>query len=343
MAADRVSEVDAAAARPLVTFALIAYNQEGFVAQAVHAALAQTYSPLEIILSDDCSNDATFETMCRSASGYAGPHKVVLVRNESNQGIGGHVNRMAALAKGELLVIAAGDDISMPERVEELVTMWIEGQRRAHSLYSSAIVIDASGTACGTIGYPPREVGPIEAIETHMDGVMGCSHAWSREVFDVFGPMLPGTTCDDRVIALRSMLLGGIAYCPKPLIRYRVHRDSLSDHASTAPDQIHLRTVALHRRYLNIAQNYVRDLRLAAADARTSRTEWLREGIAAAERMTARLADKIRFHTESRAVKWRLILKYLVLDPRQAARWLVVVLLPRVYLALQKRNLGLRS
>lgn len=47
--------------RPLVTFALIAYDQERFIREAVEGAFSQTYSPLEIILSDDCSSDRTFE------------------------------------------------------------------------------------------------------------------------------------------------------------------------------------------------------------------------------------------------------------------------------------------
>ena len=43
--------------RPLVTFALFAYNQEQYIREAVEGAFSQTYEPLEIILSDDCSSD----------------------------------------------------------------------------------------------------------------------------------------------------------------------------------------------------------------------------------------------------------------------------------------------
>mgnify|MGYP005853322247 CR=1 FL=1 len=47
--------------RPLVTFALFAYNQEQYIREAVEGAFSQTYEPLEMILSEDCSNDRTFE------------------------------------------------------------------------------------------------------------------------------------------------------------------------------------------------------------------------------------------------------------------------------------------
>lgn len=44
---------------PLVSVCLIAYNQEKYVEKAIDSIFAQTYSPLEIILSDDCSTDNT--------------------------------------------------------------------------------------------------------------------------------------------------------------------------------------------------------------------------------------------------------------------------------------------
>jgi glycosyltransferase involved in cell wall biosynthesis len=42
----------------------------------VEGAFSQTYSPLEIILSDDCSSDRTFEIMEEMAREYQGPHLV---------------------------------------------------------------------------------------------------------------------------------------------------------------------------------------------------------------------------------------------------------------------------
>ncbi len=49
--------------RPLVSFIVLAYKQKQFIREAVQSALAQSYEPLEIILSDDASPDVTFEVM----------------------------------------------------------------------------------------------------------------------------------------------------------------------------------------------------------------------------------------------------------------------------------------
>ena len=112
----RRSDHAAVSDKPLVTFAVIAYNQERFIREAVEGAFAQTYSPLEIILSDDGSSDKTFDVMQALVAKYDGPHHVMLNRNSKNLGLAGHVNHIMERATGDIIVLAAGDDISRPER-----------------------------------------------------------------------------------------------------------------------------------------------------------------------------------------------------------------------------------
>ena len=45
----------------LVTFSLLCHNHERFIREAVRSALAQDYEPLEILISDDHSTDATLD------------------------------------------------------------------------------------------------------------------------------------------------------------------------------------------------------------------------------------------------------------------------------------------
>src|SRR5262245_41277779 len=139
------------ASRPLVTFAVFACNQEKFVREAVESALAQTYSPLQIILSDDCSNDRTFEIIQEIAAAYRGPHEIALNRNASRLGIGGHFNRVEELARGELVVVQAADDVSLPQRTQVMYDAWEKSGRRATSLHSDFIQIDENGREMETI------------------------------------------------------------------------------------------------------------------------------------------------------------------------------------------------
>lgn len=104
--------------RPLVTFALFAYNQEKYIREAIEGAFAQTYEPLEIILSDDCSTDRTFEIMQEMVADYRGPHIVKVSSSIRNRGTLKHVLDVANMCHGKYLVVQAGDDISKCCRTE---------------------------------------------------------------------------------------------------------------------------------------------------------------------------------------------------------------------------------
>ncbi len=106
--------------RPLLTFAVITYNQAEYAAQAAQAALSQTYAPLEIILSDDRSPDDTFATLQHAAETYRGPNRVIVRQTGHNLGLIGHINDIMRLAQGQLVIIAAGDDISLPQRAQRI-------------------------------------------------------------------------------------------------------------------------------------------------------------------------------------------------------------------------------
>ena len=224
--------------RPLVTFALFAYSQERFIREAVRGALAQTYSPLQIILSDDCSQDKTFEIMQEEANGYEGPHEIILNRNNRNLGNGGHVNRLIELAEGELIVAAAGDDISLPARTEELVKAWSNGGVVA--AYSSVIVTDEDGAAraIDRRKFAGASVGEHwrALIQRSHGVVLGASQAWDRTVFETFGPLPESIRAEDYALEFRSALLGKIAYVDEPLVRYRRHGSTIMGDDSVVAD-----------------------------------------------------------------------------------------------------------
>src|SRR5215475_5079675 len=138
--------------KPLLSFAIFSCNQEKFIRSAIEGAFAQTYSPLEIIISDDCSKDRTFEIAKEMAAAYRGPHTVRLNRNETNLGIGGHVNKVFGISQGELVFAAAGDDVSLPHRVEATFQAWDQFGRKPTSVCSSYMTVNEDGKEMGLGG-----------------------------------------------------------------------------------------------------------------------------------------------------------------------------------------------
>lgn len=217
----------AAGDRPLITFAVVAYNQERYIREAVEAAFAQTYSPLEIILSDDCSPDGTFEIMKTMAGSYRGPHRVVLNRNPVNLGICPHINAVMKLAQGELIVPAAGDDISLPQRSETTHAVWL-GCGGPDFLFFGIRDFSDDGAATKRFVFNPATTTPEGMIAGAGMTLLAPGEAWHRRVFDVFGPLPPGVMTEDKSIAFRAALLRGVVYVSHPLVRYRIHGGNIS-------------------------------------------------------------------------------------------------------------------
>ena len=91
---------------PLATLCVFFYNQEDYVEDTIRGALSQTYTNLEIILSDDCSTDNTYSTIEKTIAGYKGPHTIVVNRNKKNMGLVPHVNKVLfELSHGDYIFI----------------------------------------------------------------------------------------------------------------------------------------------------------------------------------------------------------------------------------------------
>ena len=223
--------------RPLITFCLLTYNQEQFIREAVEGAMAQTYSPLEIILSDDCSTDTTYMIIQQIRDNYKGPHTIVLNRNEKNIGLVPHINKVyCEIAHGELLVAAAGDDVSVPERVDTLWRAWEATDRKATMLSSGALHITDVGETVSEwipqeIGYDNRTI--TEFILNPTGNLRGPVAMFHRKVFDTFGP-LTFALVEDGPLIIRSKMLGPVLALPDKLIKYRLSDNNMTK--ATHPD-----------------------------------------------------------------------------------------------------------
>ena len=64
--------------KPLVSYCIVSYNAEKFIQEAIESALNQDYYPMEIIISDDCSTDNTYEVIKNVTSEYKGDKKIII-------------------------------------------------------------------------------------------------------------------------------------------------------------------------------------------------------------------------------------------------------------------------
>lgn len=223
--------------RPLLTFALFAYNQEKYIREAVAAALAQSYTPLQIILSDDASTDQTFAIMQEMVAGYTGPNEILLNQNVKNLGVGAHVQFVVGLAKGNWLIMAAGDDISAPERCS-VIAKHIFDNPNAVAISSGWALINENSHTLPTILPEHIRSGGLDSASSkdwikkfrrhEPIGTPGCSTAWHIKLFKRFPEIGEGVVAEDVVLGLRAYLNGDVIYISDRLLRYRQHSSNIN-------------------------------------------------------------------------------------------------------------------
>ena len=208
---------------PLATFALFSYNQEDYICDAVEAAFLQIYTPLEIIISDDCSSDGTFEKILRLIKNYNGKHTIRCNRNIRNLGLASHVNLVNEMAQGELIVVAAGDDISSPDRVEIIMNAYLNSDRNTHYFYSTVQKISATGTLLN-LAESPGAANANSILRTGLSAyplAIGASQAWTKKLTKTFYPLRRNVWAEDQVFGFRGILMGPVCFINRPLVKYR--------------------------------------------------------------------------------------------------------------------------
>jgi glycosyltransferase involved in cell wall biosynthesis len=218
--------------RPLVSLTVICYQAEAFILEAINGALSQTYTPLEIIFSDDASNDKTFDIIKEAVAKYAGPHRIILNRNSSNLGIGAHVSKVwFDIAQGDWIIVSAGDDISEANRVARLMEV---ANPSIGAVHHNCIAVDDLSRE---IDFSPiSSVRAFEECDMSLDdlilkggSLLGSTMCINKKMLSKYGPINADVVNEDSVIMYRAKHFGGFLFLDEALLRYRIHIKSVSN------------------------------------------------------------------------------------------------------------------
>lgn len=107
-------------ADPLVSIVLITYNSAKYVLETLESVKKQTWHNIELIISDDGSNDLTIK-ICTDWLKENKHHfqQVHLITVAENTGIPKNCNRGLRATRGEWLKTISGDDILLPNCIAD--------------------------------------------------------------------------------------------------------------------------------------------------------------------------------------------------------------------------------
>lgn len=217
--------------QPLATLFIAFYNQEDFVEDAVKGALSQTYENLEIILSDDCSTDKTFDEIKKWTQEYVGPHKIIINRNKKNLGLVPHMNKIFFdLSHGDYLFANGGDDVSLPNRIADGVDYFLKNNSVSGLTFAS-IYIDGEGKETKRMHLEKDHRYTITDRSYLMSRSFMCGNgmfAFKRDVLSVFGPLNDNCQTEDSCLRFRALLLGDVIASVKYGVKYLIHGKNMS-------------------------------------------------------------------------------------------------------------------
>ena len=213
----------------VISVGLFVFNHEKFVREAIEAIYAQTYRPLELIVSEDASTDGSRriidDLLGRAPTGVT----VIKIYQDTNMGLAHAINAVAGHTSGKVIVFAAGDDVSEANRVSEIATAFSDP--KVMFIHTGQCIIDESGKKLKG-GESNHAVERVHTLSGHLNqanpSVLGATCAYRKELFEYFSPLKAGIIQEDVILPFRALLLGEGRCLPFSLVRYRTHGGNIS-------------------------------------------------------------------------------------------------------------------
>lgn len=142
---------------PLVSIIIVTYNSSRTIVETLDSAKNQTYGPIEVIISDDHSTDNTVN-ICEKwiqGNGYRFTNCKLLTATE-NKGVSANFNQAIINANGEWAKLIAGDDIMLPNCIENNI-YFIHDNPDAHFIFSKMGLFTVKGGEKVIVDHHPKE------------------------------------------------------------------------------------------------------------------------------------------------------------------------------------------
>ncbi len=215
-----------------VTIGIPTFNRLRYVQEAINSARKQTYDNVEIVVSDNASDDGTW----RMLEQIDDP-RLVLIRHKSNLGSAANLNTCLKKASGDLFLLLGDDDELAPEAIERLSAPFLSRIRglpaeRVGLAWCPCKIIDREGSDLWeTARGPGIESAADFMVELfngrrgpRLSGVLVRTEDALRE--GGYNQERYEALCDTGLWGAVALRYTSVVCVPEVLVRYRVHPNS---------------------------------------------------------------------------------------------------------------------
>lgn len=188
------------------------YNGAPYLRETLESALAQTHTPLEVIVVDDGSTDDS----AAIAESFGPPVRVI---RQENQGESVARNRGIDEARGEWIALLDADDLWKPRKLE------LQLSKTAPSVIAVHTNLFLFGAETGITrieATPPKERYSVETVAVHNYFVGASSSLLVRKDNT---PLFPTWTqhSEDQIYLIELVQRGDVQFIEEALTGYRRH------------------------------------------------------------------------------------------------------------------------
>lgn len=249
---------------PLVSVPVVTYNSAMTVIETLDSIKAQTYPNIELIISDDCSTDNTVE-ICRK---WLQQNQEKFVRTElvtvgKNTGVAANNNRVEAACRGDWVKGIAGDDILLPNCVQDCMDYVAEHQDTTY-LFGKCKAFGVDDERCKQIEnifdysfFLLKQEEQLHRLLTESNCIPATTAFYNRERVQALG-----VRNDERIPNMEdwpkwiNLLKAGVKlhFIDKVIVKYRVSENSLSTRRTYSP--AFAKSMALFYKYYQFDYEY---------------------------------------------------------------------------------------
>ena len=254
---------------PLVTIICLSYNHEKFVKETLNSVVNQNYSPIELIIVDDCSSDTTKSIIDDWI--VSRPH-VRFITNECNLGNTKSFNNALKIAKGDYIIDLAADDLLVPNGIQMQVDAFQNSTfKNLGIVYGNAEIINENGSfnsyyfsvdANGNV-ISKRKTGDIYAsVLSTGDSICSVSTLIKKDVFDFLGGYDETLGYEDLDSWVRASREYEFDFIDAILIKKRIVSNSLGTDFFKKNNKINISTYKILKKALKLNRSKNEDLAL---------------------------------------------------------------------------------
>jgi len=210
---------------PRVSVVLPVWNGEQYLAASVESILDQTFESFELLIVDDGSTDQTVSIARRYGAMDA---RIKLVRI-GHGGVANALNAGFRQARAPYVARMDADDIALPSRLQ-LQIAYLDSHPRCVVVGCDTEVIDENENDLGIMSFPITHEALVNLLLSGRGSpFVHPAVVMRRDAVQAVGGYRPEhCPSEDYELWLRLIHSGEFASIPKCLLRYRMHRNSVS-------------------------------------------------------------------------------------------------------------------